>query len=70
MGVITTMKDHHKKPNKKERSVKDALDHATILRETLPKCIQVSAADWDLVILADEAERLKEFEWMYKDLCK
>jgi hypothetical protein len=63
-------KDYHKKPTKKERSVQNAIDHAAIVADRLPKIIQVKASDWDLVILADEVARLQEYEWKYKDLCK
>lgn len=64
------MKDYHKKPTKKERSVQDAINHAAVKADALTKCVQVKASDWDLVILADEVARLQEYEWKYKDLCK
>lgn len=54
---MSQTKDFHKKPKPTERSVTDALDHAQYLRDTLPKVVQVSKSDWDLVILADALKR-------------
>lgn len=53
------MKDWHKKPPKKIRSVDDAMLDAERQRNDLPHVVQVYARDWDKVILADEVARLR-----------
>lgn len=45
--------DFHCKPLPNERSVADALRDAERQRKELPHIVQVYAADWDKVILAD-----------------
>ena len=47
-------RDFHRKPKPEIRCVRDALSNASRLRRELPKIVQVSALDWDLVILADD----------------
>lgn len=53
------MKDFHKKPLPEERSVEESMKRAEWLGSVLPKANQVHAADWDIVILADEIKRLR-----------
>ena len=53
------MKDWHKKPPKKIRSVDDAMLDAERQRNDLPHVVQVYARDWDKVMLADEVARLR-----------
>ena len=54
------MKDWHKKPPPKVRSVEDALKDAERQRAELPHVVQVYARDWDKVILADEIHWLRK----------
>lgn len=54
------MKDWHKKPINKVRSVDDAMCDAERQRKELPHVVQVYARDWDKVILADEIIRLRK----------
>lgn len=51
--------DWHVKPPSKVRSVQDALASAERRRNDLPHVVQVYAADWDEVILADHIATLK-----------
>lgn len=46
-------------PTIKDRTVKQALEHAEKKREELPYIIQVYGYDWDLCVLADEVYRLQ-----------
>lgn len=52
--------DFHKKPTTRQRSVEDALARADRDKVSLPQTIQVSASDWDRVILADEIKKLRK----------
>jgi len=54
------MKNFHKKPTPEERSVEEVMKRAEWMSDILPKIVQVHAADWDIVILADEIKRLRE----------
>ena len=54
------MRDYHRKPPKKIRSVEDAMQSAERMRAELPQIIQVLPHDWDKVILADEIKRLSK----------
>jgi len=49
----------HEKPPPDVRSVSDAMRRADQNKRDLPRIVQVYAYDWDLVILADEVDRLR-----------
>lgn len=51
--------DWHIKPPSKVRSVQDALASSERRRNDLPHVVQVYAADWDEVILADHIAEIK-----------
>ena len=57
--LMNTHKIHKEKPCPSDRSVADALLHAEELRKELPERVLPLGEDWDLVILADEINRLK-----------
>jgi hypothetical protein len=47
-------------PKLEDRTVHQALAHAEDSRELLPRIVQVSPYDWDIVVLADEIYRLRK----------